>query len=278
VRTTRSDRALRHVALIPFLLVAILPIYILLISAFKTTPDILATPLTIPFDRLTLDNVISAFNNPQLDIGAAFLRTVAITAATVAISTIAAGMVAYILSRSSRRVSIVIYVVLISGILIPSQVLLIPVIRILQLIGLQGSFVGLVLYMAALQLPYAVFLYMGFIATIPRELDEAAFVDGSGVFGTYWRIIFPVLKPATASIAIFNGLGAFNNFIDPLIILGPTGGRTITTGVFASVGQYNTDYGAVFGNLLVAILPVMIAYFIMQRQFIDGLTEGSVKG
>lgn len=273
-----KSRAWRHVALFPFLLVSLLPIYVLIISAFKTQADILGAPLLLPFDRLTLDNVIGAITNPRLDIVGSLTRTLVITFGSIAISTAAGGMVAYTLSRSTRKWTIIVYVFLIAGILVPSQVLLIPVIRILQGIGLQGSYPGLILYLAATQLPYVIFLYMGFIASIPRELDEAAFVDGAGVWTTYWRIIFPVLRPATAAIAIFNGLGAFNNFVDPLIILGPTGGTTITTGIYAAVGVYNTDYSAVFGNLFVAILPVMIAYVFLQRQFIDGLTEGSVKG
>ena len=278
MKHTLKSRAWRHVALFPFLLVSILPIYVLIISAFKTQADILGAPLLLPLDRLTIDNIVGAVTNPQLDIVGSLLRTLIITFGSIAISTAAGGMVAYTLSRSTRKWTVIVYVFLVAGILVPSQVLLIPVIRILQGIGLQGSYPGLILYMATLQLPYVIFLYMGFISSIPRELDEAAFVDGAGVWTTYWRVIFPVLRPATAAIAIFNGLGAFNNFVDPLIILGPTGGTTITTGIYAAVGVYNTDYASVFGNLFVAILPVMIAYVFLQRQFIDGLTEGSVKG
>jgi raffinose/stachyose/melibiose transport system permease protein len=265
------------VLLLPFLLVAIVPIYILLISAFKTQPDILASPLTFQLDRLTVDNVVAAVQSPQLDIVASFLRTALITIASVALSTFTAALLSYVVSRVATVWTYVLYAVIAAGILIPSQVLLIPVIRIFQLLSIDGTLFALILYMAALQIPYAVFLYSGFFSSIPKELDEAAYVDGAGPFRTFWSVIFPVLRPATASIAIFNGLGAFNNFIDPLIILGPTGGKTITTGIFSAVGQYNTDYASVFGNLLVAITPVVIAYFFLQRQFIEGLSEGSVK-
>jgi len=278
MKALKSSRLGRQLALVPFLLISILPIYILVISAFKTQADIVGSPLLLPLDRLTLDNIVGAVTSPELDIVGSLLRTIGITLASVGLSTAIAGMVSYVLSRSRRRWSVIVYVFLIMGILIPSQVLLIPVIRMFQFTHINGTFPALILYMAATQLPYAIFLYMGFISSVPRELDEAAFVDGAGVFTTFWRIIFPVLRPATAAIAIFSGLGAFNNFIDPLIILGPTGGKTITTGIYSAVGQYNTDYANVFGNLFVAVLPIMIVYAFMQRQFIDGLTEGSVKG
>jgi len=278
MKALKSSRLGRQLALVPFLLISILPIYILVISAFKTQADIVGSPLLLPLDRLTLDNIVGAVTSPELDIVGSLLRTIGITLASVGLSTAIAGMVSYVLSRSRRRWSVIVYVFLIMGILIPSQVLLIPVIRMFQFTHINGTFLALILYMAATQLPYAIFLYMGFISSVPRELDEAAFVDGAGVFTTFWRIIFPVLRPATAAIAIFSGLGAFNNFIDPLIILGPTGGKTITTGIYSAVGQYNTDYANVFGNLFVAVLPIMIVYAFMQRQFIDGLTEGSVKG
>lgn len=268
----------RQLALLPFLLLALVPIYIMIVSAFKTNADIQSNPLGIPFDRLTLDNVMTALTDPQLDIIGSFGRTIIITVGSVALAIGAGGMIAYVLGRSRRKAAVLVYVVLIAGILIPSQVLLIPVTRVFQAIGIDGTLFALITYLAALHIPYVIFIYVGFVRSIPRELDEAANMDGAGAFTTYWRIIFPVLKPATAAIAIFTGLSSFNNFLDPLIILGPSGGKTVTTGIFSSVGQFNTDYGSVFGSLLVAVLPVMIAYLIMQRQFIDGLTEGSVKG
>lgn len=268
----------RHVALFPFLLISLVPVYIMFISAFKTNADIQSSPLAIPVERLTLDNVVSAITNPQLDIVGSFGRTIIITLGSVGLALLAGGMISYVLARSVRRSAVLLYVVLIAGILIPSQVLLIPVTRVFQFLGIDGTLFALIAYLAALHIPYVIFIYVGFIRSIPRELDEAATVDGAGAFTTYWRIIFPVLKPATAAIAIFTGLSSFNNFLDPLIILGPSGGKTVTTGIYSSVGQFNSDYGSVFGSLLVAVLPVMIAYFIMQRQFIDGLTEGSVKG
>ena len=268
----------RHVALFPFLLISLVPVYIMFISAFKTNADIQSSPLAIPVERLTLDNVVSAITNPQLDIVGSFGRTIIITLGSVGLALLAGGMISYVLARSVRRSAVLLYVVLIAGILIPSQVLLIPVTRVFQFLNIDGTLFALIAYLAALHIPYVIFIYVGFIRSIPRELDEAATVDGAGAFTTYWRIIFPVLKPATAAIAIFTGLSSFNNFLDPLIILGPSGGKTVTTGIYSSVGQFNSDYGSVFGSLLVAVLPVMIAYFIMQRQFIDGLTEGSVKG
>jgi raffinose/stachyose/melibiose transport system permease protein len=113
---------------------------------------------------------------------------------------------------------------------------------------------------------------------IPRELEEAAAIDGAGRFQIFWKIVFPLLRPATASVMIFLGVWIWNDFLNPLIILGPSKGTTITTGIYRAIGQYQADFGQVFTLMFLATLPVLIFYLALQKDFVKGLTGGATKG
>jgi raffinose/stachyose/melibiose transport system permease protein len=142
-----------------------------------------------------------------------------------------------------------------------------------------GSFQGLILYLSAGgMLSFAVFVYAGFAKTIPREMDESAIVDGANQFTLFWRIIFPLMRPATATVVIFVGLWTWNEFLMPLIIVGPAQGITITTGIYTAVGTYTSDYGQIFSLMFLSALPMLVFFFALQKEFIAGLTGGALKG
>lgn len=258
-------------------LVLLVPLYLLLLNTFKTEADIERDPLGLPFGRLTLENLRAAVTDPTLGIWSAYARTIVITLSTVTLSIIVAASAGYVLARATSRWSTTTYLVVVGGLLIPTQVVLLPAIHVLRTLGIFETWYGLVLYESALSLPFAVFIFTGFVRTVPRELDEAAAIDGCGQFGTFWRIVFPTLRPATAAVAIFLGLGAWNDFVDPIVILGQ-GGDTITTGIFRAVGQFRIIYAQAFANLWLAVVPVLVVYVFLQKQFISGLTDGAVKG
>jgi raffinose/stachyose/melibiose transport system permease protein len=162
--------------------------------------------------------------------------------------------------------------------MIPAQVILIPIVKVLASLGLMFTPQGLILYNIGFYIPFTVFTYVGYIGTISTELDESAKIDGAGKFTIFWRIIFPLMRPATASAVIFLCLWIWNDFVNPSIILGSTKGYTVTTGIFRAIGQYSTNWEDVFALVVMASFPVLIMYLFMQRFFIAGLTEGSVKG
>jgi ABC-type glycerol-3-phosphate transport system permease component len=173
----------------------------------------------------------------------------------------------------------VLLLVFVAGMLVPPQVALIPVSRMLQWLGLMGTFPGLILLQTGGGLlSFAVFVYTGFVRTIPRELDESAIIDGASNFVLFWKIIFPLMRPATATVAIFTTLWSWNEFLLPLVILGPGEGITITTGIYAAVSSLNKNYGQMFGLMFLSALPMLAFYFALQKEFIAGLTAGSLKG
>ena len=151
-----------------------------------------------------------------------------------------AGPVSYVIARRSERRYRMLLLLFVAGTFIPSQVLVIPVVYTLKFLGLMGTIPGFVLFETTLTLPFSIFLYAGYIMTIPASLDEAAAVDGAGRHRVFWSIVFPLMKPAVVTMVILNTFSVWNDFVNPQIILGPGSGLyTVTTGVYAAVSQYS---------------------------------------
>jgi raffinose/stachyose/melibiose transport system permease protein len=276
--TNRKIEVSRHAFLLFLSLFLLVPFYIALINAFKTRADILLSPLSMPLSRLTLDNFIRSAVTPSFNIFKAYGTSVLITSVSVFFLILICAMMSYVIARNNRSFYKLTYLVLLSGLMIPAQVILIPIVKVLASLGLMFTPQGLILYNVAFYIPFTVFTYVGYIGTISIELDESAKMDGAGKFTIFWRIIFPLLRPATASAVIFLCLWIWNDFVNPSIILGSTKGYTVTTGIFRAIGQYSTNWEDVFALVVMASFPVLLMYLLMQKYFIAGLTEGSVKG
>ena len=162
--------------------------------------------------------------------------------------------------------------------MIPPQVILLPTIQILTFLGLDHSYPGLILSnLGGGYLSFAVFVYVGFMRAVPNEIIEAARLDGASGLRIWWGIVMPLVRPATATVAIFSSLWIWNDFLNPLFILGPLQGQTITTGLYLTIGQYSVDYGQLFGIMFLAAIVPVVGYLFVQKQFIAGLTSGSSK-
>jgi raffinose/stachyose/melibiose transport system permease protein len=127
-------------------------------------------------------------------------------------------------------------------------------------------------------LPFTTIVYVGFVRTVPRELDEAAMVDGAGLLMTFWKVIFPLLRPATVTLAVLLTVFVWNDFINPLVLLGGAGAYTVTTGIYRAVGIYSSDFGQVFAFIQLAAVPMLVLFFAAQRYIVGGLSGGAVKG
>ncbi|HTF09120.1 MAG TPA: carbohydrate ABC transporter permease, partial [Asanoa sp.] len=184
----------------------------------------------------------------------------------------------FYISRRSGKAKAAILLLLSAGLMIPPQVTLLPTIRILTWIGLDHSYPGLILAnLGGGYLSFAVFVYVGFMRSVPDEIIQAARLDGASGLRIWWQIVLPLVRPATATVAIFLTLWIWNDFLNPLFILGPLQGQTITTGLYLTIGQYSVDYGQLFGIMFLAgVLPV-IGYLTVQKQFVAGLTSGATK-
>ena len=255
-----------------------LPIFIIIVSAFKHSDEIRKHPASLP-SHITLENFSKVLIKNQSDLIPGLGRSLIITAISALVTCALSAQLAYVLARSKNRKVKLFRGILLAGFMVPGQVLLVPIVDVLRRVHLLGTLLGLVLANVGFFLPFGVFVFMRFIRGISTEIDEAAAIDGASRSRTFWVIIFPLLRPATASVLIFLTVWIWNDFLSPLIILGPLGGNTVITGLYYQVSSRQvSDYGSIFAYMLVASAPILILFLFLQKQFISGLTAGATKG
>ena len=274
-RTRRRTSALALVVLIAFSIVMLIPIYYLIVTTFKTTAEAAANPMGLPS---SFDLTVYADAFVRMDYPRAFLNTFIITLGSV-IGVIAfASMAGYALNRNSKsRVASIAFLVLLSGLMFPYQMSILGLYEVIKALGLMNSLLGVILINIAVNLPFATLLFYAFTSTIPKELEEAASIDGAGVFRTFATIVFPLLRPAVVTVAILNTLSAWNDFMGPLYFLQSRDKQVILQEVYRNIGQFSIDWASLFPMMVLGVLPLVVFYLILQRQVIGGVA-GSIKG
>ncbi|MCM2424544.1 carbohydrate ABC transporter permease [Streptomyces sp. RKAG337] len=254
-----------------------LPLYLILVNVFKRGPDIVPHPAGLPAPP-TLTNISAVLSRPDHLFWYGLINSAEITAISVTATTAISAMLGHYLARSRSPWAKATLVGMLCGLMIPSAVILTPITQVLNALGLMTTVLGLILVNIGYYVPFGVFVFMGFVKTIPLELEEAAQLDGAGRLRTFWQIVFPLLRPASASVMIFLGVWVWNDFLNPLIILGPANGTTVTVGIYRAIGEHQSDFGAVFALMFLATLPVLVMYLAFQKHFVKGLTGGATKG
>jgi raffinose/stachyose/melibiose transport system permease protein len=253
----------------------VLPVYIALASAFKSQAQILSSPLGLPAP-VTLDNLTTALDRRDHLVTGGVANSLVITILSVGILIPLSSALSFWLAQQRPRVKSLLLVLFALGLMVPPQTVLLPIVQLLRTIGLNNSYPGLILSnVGGGYLSFAVFVYVGFLRTIPRDLIDAARIDGASDIRVWWQIVLPLLRPATATVGIFLALWVWNDFLNPLFILGPRQGQTITTGIYVSLGTYSTDYGQLFGIMFLAASIPVVGYLLTQREFIRGLMAGA---
>ncbi|MCT4543466.1 MAG: carbohydrate ABC transporter permease [Vallitalea sp.] len=253
-----------------------IPLYICIINSFKSTEDIIRNPFS-PFVDLTFNNIKSVFINPNMNMLNMYKNSFSLVIISLVIILIITPMAGYYIARSSKKKGRLILTIYLAGMMIPPQVMLIPLVKIYSNLGLLGSFTGMYVFYSGAFVSIAVMLYSKYIKTIPYELEESACIDGANPLMVFLRIIFPLLKPVTATVAIFVGRAIWNDFLMPLYLLGGKGSETVTTGIYKAIGPYSADWGTVFATVFVSAIPMVILFLSMQKYFMGGLTDGAVK-
>jgi raffinose/stachyose/melibiose transport system permease protein len=249
------------------------PLYVLVNLSLRPQGQ-LANPLGIHWP-LTLDNYSSAWH--QAGLGRALFDSVVVTAASVAIVVGVSSLAAYPLARSTSRLSKSAFALFMLGLLLPFQLALLPLYTTMRDLHLLGSLWGLVLFYSGLQVPFCVFLYTAFLRSLPRDYEEAAVLDGCSALNSFWRVVFPLLRPITGTVVILNAIFIWNDFLTPLLYLSGSGSQTIPVAIFTFVGQYSTNWQLVFAGLVMGVAPILLVYFAMQKQIIRGFS-GGLKG
>jgi raffinose/stachyose/melibiose transport system permease protein len=253
------------------------PIYLTIVNAFKTQDQIIRNPSAPPLPP-TLHNLTDALSRPDRIIQIGLANSAVTVIASILLIIPLGSAFSFWLTRRSARLRRIVLAVFAAGLMIPPAVVLLPTIRILTFLHLDHTYPGLILAnVGGGYLSFAVFVYSGFLRSISREIVEAASIDGAGMLRIWWTIVMPLLRPATATVAIFLSLWIWNDFMNPQFILGPLRGQTVTTGLYLSLGQYTTNYAQLFGVMFLAAIIPVAGYLALQKQFVAGLSTGATK-
>jgi len=207
----------------------------------------------------------------------ALMHTIGITTASVALTVLAGSLAAYPLSRIVRRWTKPVYLLFMAGLTVPVFVLLTPLYLLMRDLHLLNTWGGVVLIYTGFNLPLAVFFYTGFLRAVPLEIEEAAVVDGAGPWRVFWLIVFPLLRPITATLAIFISLSVWNDLIVPLAFLSGQNGSTVVLSAYSFVGSYGFKPGELFPAVVLATAPLLLFFSVLQRHIIAGIASGAVK-
>lgn len=255
-------------------IVFVVPLYIAAINIFKPTKEIAMSPMSLPLPP-TFDNIISVLESPNVKIVEMYLNSICITVFGAGICMLVSSMAAYYIARMKSKLKNTLYVYFLFGLMVPYVIVYVPLVTMFNKLGITGNLPSLILVFVSGSISFSVFMYYAFINGLPMDLEEAAIIDGANQLTVYFKIIMPLVKPCTTTVAIFIGLSMWNDFLTPLLI-GQV--KTITVGIYTAIGPYATDWGTVFAYVMFATLPIIIAYLFAQKQFIAGLTAGALKG
>ncbi len=269
----RAAGLLAQVLLAFLALFIIAPLGIMFIGSFKDTKEAAELSLRLP----TLwhpENYRVVFERGK--IGQAFMNSAIITASTVALTMLTSSMASFFMARATSKLSKRMYGIFMLGLIAPLS--LIPTIKLLQLLRLNNTYIGVILIFSSLNMAFSVLLLTGFIKTIPRQLDEAAIMDGCGLCRTFFQVVLPLLTPVVATGAIVVFMGVWNSFVIPLYFLSDSAKWPMPLTVYNFFGQYQSSWNLVFADLVMTALPILVVYLFGQRYIIDGMTAGAVKG
>lgn len=267
----------REMGLILGAVIFCLPIYLLAIGAVKSTSDTYLRPTTFPSDP-HWDNFSYAWEHGgSAGLGKSLQSSLIITVGSVVALIAIGSLCAWVLARRSSKLSVALYFAFVLAIILPPQLAIIPLYVSMRHLGLVGNYAGMILLYTGLLMPFTVFMYTGFVRAIPRDYEEAAQVDGAGVARTFFRVIFPLLRPVTGTVAVLAGLFVWNDFFMSLIFLGGSDYETLPVALYSFVGQSVSQWNLIFAAVVISIVPVLLFYLFAQRQLIRGFS-GGVRG
>jgi raffinose/stachyose/melibiose transport system permease protein len=262
--------------LLLFGVVFIVPFVFMLLTAAKTQLEANDLAFSLPTHWALFQNLGAALEDRNYMLVAAFINSTVITVASVAIMVVLSAMVAYVLQRRPSRSSRFVDLLILSGLIIPPAV--VPTIWVLQKLSLFKTIPGLILIEVAFGMSFCILLFRAFIATIPRELDEAAIIDGARPLRVFFSVIFPLLRSVVITVIVTQSVFVFNDFVNPLYFLPGDENPTVQLTLFNFQSQYNTQYNLLFADILLITIPPLIMFLFFNRQIVAGMTSGAIKG
>jgi raffinose/stachyose/melibiose transport system permease protein len=256
-------------------LLTLLPFYFLVITALKPSEELLTTGTSAPPRRPTIENfaeVLTGGGDSNILLG--LFHSVVITLGSIAGMVILGSLAAYVLVRSTQRWGTITFYLFLVAIILPTQLGLIPLYIGARTVGLTGSMWGMIILYVGTLMPLAVFLYAGFFRNLPRDYEEAAAIDGASPSRVFFRVVLPLMAPATGTVAILTGLIVWNDFFSALIFLGGSDVQTLTVSMYYYVGSLVSAWNKIFAIVIISMVPILGFYLFAQKRFIQGFAGG----
>jgi multiple sugar transport system permease protein len=270
-----GQRIVTHVVLIILSLIFLLPFFWMVSGSLKTNPELVALPLMWWPQIVDLGNYV--YGLQALPFGLFIFNTLVICVLSMIGALFSCSFVAYGVSRIDWPLKTPLFVIILATTMLPFYVTVVPLFTLFRSMGWVDTYLPLIVP-TFFGIPFYIFLLRQFFMTIPRDLSDAAKIDGANELAIFFRVILPLAKPALAAVALFQFLASWSDFLGPLIYLSDTSKYTVSVGLSAFQGQYSTQYGAIMAVSVVLVIPVVIIFFFAQRTFIQGITLTGVKG
>ena len=251
------------------------PFIFMLLNALKERREANLLELSLP-EEFMWSNFAEVFEANDYLIVTAFKNSIILTVGAVVVLIIVGSMAGYVLQRRNDRTTKAVSTLVMTGLMIPPAIL--PTIWVMQGLHIYKTMFGMILVEAALQIPFTIMLYRGFMNTIPVELEEAGYIDGCTRGKMFVQIVFPLLKPVTSTIIILNAVTIFNDFTNPLYFLPGTDNSTVQLTLYNFMGRYSSSYNLLFADVLIITIPMLILFLIFNQKIVDGMVAGAVKG
>ena len=277
-RRDRMDKniilLLTHIFMAIYVVLIFYPLFNMVVSSLKTTREIFANPFGLP-EALLFENyrtvwVVRGF-------GVYFKNSVIVTFIAMAFVILFGSMASYGVSRYKYKLRTWVYMLFLSGIMLPLKIAIIPLFLLVRNLGLMDSHLSIIMVFIAMGLPSTVFILSGFMKTIPLDLEYAARIDGCNDWAIYRRIVMPITKSAIALVTIYNAVPIWNDFFFPLVFIQSNRLKTLPVGLSTFFGQFSTNWSLLFTGLSIAIIPMLVLYVFMSKYFIRGMTAGAIK-
>ena len=266
--------AVWQLLLVLFTLVFLSPLIYMVLNSFKPYSQMLKDPWGLP-QTLFLDNYIKAFR--QMKFFQSLYNSAVITIASVFLIVVLGGLAAYPITRFDNRLTRFLSVYFLIGYMVPTQVLIVQIFSVMKKMHLINTKTGLILVYAA-GVSFAVFMYQGFIRSMPVDMEESALIDGARPWQMFWKVVFPLLKPASATLIIFQTMWIWNDFVLSSLFLSSRKNLTLLLELHQCIGEFSLDRSVMLAIMCIVMLPMLVFYLLMQKQIIAGMTAGAVKG
>lgn len=270
----RVQQTIKYVILLFFTFLVLYPVFLMITSSFKTKMEIMTEPLGLPHS-FSFDNYIEVWN--KVKFSSYFLNSLLVSALSVFLILFISSLAAFYLTRYNYRWNKFLLLFFMFGLMVPMKLAITPLYMMMLNLGLLDTHLSLVILYIAGNVSFALFVFYGFFRTLPSELDQSARIDGCNGFQVYMRITLPLMRPTIATVGIVTLIGVWNDFFYPLVFLKSTELNTIPLGLLSLFGEYDTEWNLLFCGLTIASLPMLLAFTVASKQFIEGLTAGGVK-